>query len=163
MPVKIIRRSAAVQGATPAPSAASTGHRNVIIRRAPASKPATPPPIGGVNIPFAKNPRGWVVGEGTILNKHDLFDEAGHVKFLLNRVREKVWHLIREYDDEAKHISLRSQVQFDFSCKVDATLYRNWVVVVYPEGTLQPDPDMLTFVSRRLPHLQISASEPAAA
>jgi len=152
VPVKIIRRSAVPQNsAAPAKGAPATpGLPRLIIKRVPASKPGTPKVIDTV----VAHPRGWEVGGGVILRNHDLSYETGHTKFLLHRIKDRVWYLIREYDEETRHVSIRSQVKFDFTARVDGTLQRNYVVALFnSEAITEPPPEMLAFVNRKLPLL----------
>ena len=153
MPVRIIRRSAVPQEiAAPAKAVPvkSTGTSHVTIRKVSATAPVT------------NHSRGWEVGGGIVLLKHDLSFETGHTKFLLHRVKEKVWYRVRDFDPETNLISLTSQVKFDFACRLDAAFRNNYIVAMYPiDGATEPTIEMLTFVNRKLPKLLQTSSQAA--
>jgi len=150
MPVRIIRRSEERAKAAALAAAAKTEE----VAPTPAVE-VTFASIADAEFSHVKeSARGWEIGDGLILHKVDLFPEEGKVKFLLNRVNKGVWYRLRDYEEVAKLLSLTSQTSFNFDARVDVTLYHNYVVAIYPEGTVSPTEDMLAFVNRRLPPVQ---------
>lgn len=179
MPVRIIRRSSIpVQQAIPAVPAPSpvvppVRKGGITIRKRPAAsiqapqapaadtKAPTPSPFPvlpavapeGGGVAYAAHPRGWAVGGGLVLKANDFNQEDGMAKFLLHKVKYKVWYRILRYDPEARLLGLLSQTKMDFDNRVHATLPMNYVVAALPAGTEEPPLDMLVFVNRKLPDL----------
>lgn len=143
MPVRIIRRAAkVVEVPPPAPE--------VVERRADTLVPP---------VAVETHPRGWKVGEAILLKKQDLTEEKGYTKFLLHRIRDGVWYRILSVLEEERRIRLVSQVDYRLEARIDHTMEPNYVIGLFPEGTKEPTEDVLSFVNRQLPRLQISAQE----
>jgi hypothetical protein len=138
-----------------------------IIRKAAQPKPAPPPipqpeletpaVVDTTMVGVETHPRGWKIGEAIILRKVDLTIEAGHTKFLLHKVKADVWFRMRGIDEEERRLRLTSQSGFEFDSRIDATIEKNYVMAVLPEGTVEPPVDLLLFTNRNLPRLQTSA------
>lgn len=163
MPVRIIRKGEA-QPATAAPKP------HVVVKRVPAkgvaptpqpvvAKPVEVPskPLAGV-LPEAGTgvqvvPRGWLVGGGVVLRKHDLSHEDGSTKFLLHRIKDKVWYRVRSFDHDTRLLDLTSQMGMEFQSRLHVTFFANYMVALFPQGTKEPSPEALHFVSRKLPKI----------
>lgn len=170
MPVIIIRRAAS----PPAQQSTAAPKGKVIIKRVPKAASAAPgapafvsvpapitspveesdqPPImlDSSGIQYHNHPRGWAVGGGVVLRRRELTAEEGVTKFILHRVKEKVWYRVVSYDADERRMTVQSQTKFEFDSRVDATFDRNYIVAMFPKGILEPHLDALVFVSRKLP------------
>ena len=158
MPVRIIRRSEAVP-----PQAAPTPTDKPAQSIAPVKSKITIHKASA-RAPVSTHSRGWEVGGGIVLHKFDLVPEKGHTKFVLHKIKDKVWYRVREFEEDTRLISLTSQVEFEFACRAEATVHTNYVVAIYPGVVREPSIEMLTFVNRKLPTLlQTSAPQAVAA
>src|SRR5512141_1351660 len=135
MPVRIIRRG-------PAQADAVAPKSRIVIRRIPAKVITPEPEVKEAPTEVLVEPsfsadeeqevlRGWVVGGGLVLRQHDLSDEDGSVKFLLHRIRDKVWYKVRGYDPDERLLSLTSQTKLDFQSRLHATFFSNYMVAIF--------------------------------
>ena len=117
------------------------------------------PSTAELSVEVQDHPRGWQIGEAVVLRKFDYSEENGHTKFLLHKVKMGVWYRVRGIDDDDHRVLVSSQIGYEFSFKIDTTVENNYIATLFPEGTLEPTADVLAFVNRKLPRLQISALE----
>lgn len=128
MPVKIVRRG----DKKDAPLPSNAGGVKIVKKTKPEPAPAATledrPVLSKV----------LHVGNSEIYPDIDVHDESGKEKFLVHFRKPGLWFKVESFDEDTRHVKLRSSQKTSFESKIEGTVPRNYMVVTEKEGAKEP-------------------------